>query len=179
MMGFLVLGIGLGLGVAAYRGLPPLPDSALSLVLVIWVVSVAAAWFGAKHRSMNQWQAQWQEQAQAQLQEQLQQQGQHQQQVVQVVTADGLAGVALVEGSPASAALPRGLDDLSETVGRFRDVDEVEAVPGFNRPDHEPVVDEQVNRVHPDDLPSSVAVEPNRDNAIRPDHPRAHVVAPS
>lgn len=73
-MGLIALGVGVGLGIAAYRNLPSMTDRALSVVLVVWVVSVAAAWFGSRRHAQQQWQMQMQDQAQDQAQEQRQQQ---------------------------------------------------------------------------------------------------------
>lgn len=161
-MGLLTLGIGAGLGLAAYRNLPPITERTLSVVLVVWLVSVAAVWLQGRRHYQQQFQIQMQEQIQKQAQ--LQKQLQNQQQIIQVITADGLAGVALVEGSPATAEL---LDDhLPKGQGSLVQVNEVKAASAGGVDNRPPVV----APLDSPKLPIPVLREPNRDDSVRSNH---------
>jgi hypothetical protein len=90
------LGVGVGLGLAIYQNLPPLPGRSLSAVLFSIGLALALTWFAAARRAMSQWQIQQQEQVQVQDQKQ----GQQQAVVVNVHTnKESPGGVPAVAGS--------------------------------------------------------------------------------
>jgi hypothetical protein len=83
-MGLVALGIGAGLGIAFYRNLPAMSERAFGIVVLVYVVGVALAYFAGRHRIQQQWQFQIQQQEQVQDQEQTQQQAV----VIQVLDRD-------------------------------------------------------------------------------------------
>jgi hypothetical protein len=113
-MGLVALGIGVGLGLAAYRHLPPMPEQVSGIVVVVWVLGMVAAYLGGRRHVQQQWQLQIQEQTQLQDQEQTQQQAV----VIQVLdpqqAAQVAGGVPALAGDPAtplSSALQQALQE--------------------------------------------------------------------
>jgi hypothetical protein len=107
-MGLLAFGVGVGLGISVYRNVPAVLEPAWSVVLVVWVGSMLAAYFGGRGFVQKQWQMQIQEQEQQQGQ--IQEQGQQQAVVIQVMDRDQAAAVA--GGVPAEAGDPATLGSL-------------------------------------------------------------------
>jgi hypothetical protein len=105
-MGLLALGIGVGLGVAAYRHMPGMTQRQFGIVVMVVGVGMVASYFAGRRRVQSQWQFQIQQQQQLQDQEQTQQQAV----VVNVLDRDKVVDVA--GGVPALAgdpATPTGL----------------------------------------------------------------------
>lgn len=104
MGSFVALGVGLGLGIAAYKNMYPVARPMWNVILFVWVVAMLAAWVGGRRNAMSQLQFQ------IQNQEQAQEQTQQQAVVIQVLDREQAAqlagGVPALAGDPAISALP-------------------------------------------------------------------------
>lgn len=88
-MGLLALGVGVGLGIAAYRNLPGVPAPVWGVVIFVWCLSMLAAYIGGRRFAQSQFQLQMQAQEQAQAQDQKQAQ--------QVVVNVGVEGFEVAD----------------------------------------------------------------------------------
>jgi hypothetical protein len=108
-VGLVALGIGVGLGIAFYRNMPAMTERAFGIVVLVYVVGAALAYFAGRHRIQQQWQFQIQQQEQAQQQDQTQQQAV----VIQVLDRDQATrlagGVPALAGDPASSPVTHSI----------------------------------------------------------------------
>lgn len=70
-MGLVALGIGAGLGLAAYRNLPSVEGPSVAAVLIVWAITGITAYLQGRRVGLGQWQFQVQEQEQSQAQQQI------------------------------------------------------------------------------------------------------------